>query len=457
MSMLGLLPRSLRLAALAALAAVLAGLAAQRADAAALIARIAPAAIDPNGPSAYPSLSATGRFIAFGSIASNLGPSVGNSRTPNIYWRDNFTGATLLLSGGLGGPSDDSSTTPSISGDGATIAFSSRAGNLVAGDSNKKADIFVRTVGGPIGLLTRAAGGQLSTGASYQPAISADGRHVAFTSAADDLVFGDENAATDVFVADLATGVTQRVSISSRRRQGNGPSSNPSISAGGEFVSFTSAASNLVPRDRNRVPDVFVRDMRTGAVRRASVSSKGREQNAAVSPPFSQVSDLSSDGRYVVFDSNASNLVRKDRNDHTDIFRHSMVTGRTELVSRRSSGKQADNDSFAPAVSADGNRVVFESSAENLAEPWAAGPNVYVRDISHQRTLIADVALDGGPRSAELDPQLLQQAAISDTGVLVAFESGADNLVGGDDNGANDLFGRFVATYARRQSARVAP
>lgn len=440
------LPHRSPLPAIVALVILFTGFAVQRADAAPAVIRIAPAGTDPNGPSAYPSLSATGRFIAFGSIASNLGPSVGTGRTPNIYRQDLLTGTIEVLSSGSGAPADGPSTTPSISGDGSAVAFASRAGNLVAGDSNQKPDIFVRVVGGPIVLITRTPGGQLTTGASYQPTISADGRHVAFSSTADDLVFGDDNASSDVFVSDLLTGAIQRVSVSGRHRQANGPSSNPAISADGRFVSFTSAASNLVPRDRNRVQDVFVHDMRTGATRRASVSSAGREQNAAASPPFAQVSDLSSDGRYVVFDSNGSNLVPRDRNDHTDVFRHDMATGRTVLVSRRSSGAPGDNDSFAPAVSADGNRVVFQSSAENLAEPWAPGPNVYVRDIARRRTSIADVAVGGGPRSAELDPSLLQQAAISDTGELVAFESGADNLIGGDDNGADDLFVTFVAS-----------
>jgi Tol biopolymer transport system component len=377
------LPHRSPLPAIVALVILFTGFAVQRADAAPAVVRIAPAGTDPNGPSAYPSLSATGRFIAFGSIASNLGPSVGIGRTPNIYRQDLLTGTIEVLSSGSGAPADGPSTTPSISGDGSAVAFASRAGNLVAGDSNQKPDIFVRVVGGPIVLITRTPGGQLTTGASYQPTISADGRHVAFSSTADDLVFGDDNASSDVFVSDLLTGAIQRVSVSGRHRQANGPSSNPAISADGRFVSFTSAASNLVPRDRN---------------------------------------------------------------DHTDVFRHDMATGRTVLVSRRSSGAPGDNDSFAPAVSADGNRVVFQSSAENLAEPWAPGPNVYVRDIARRRTSIADVAVGGGPRSAELDPSLLQQAAISDTGELVAFESGADNLIGGDDNGADDLFVTFVAS-----------
>lgn len=438
--------RSLHLPALAALAVVFAGPAAERANAVAppgQTGRIA-GKTDPNGPSAYPSLSATGRFVAFESIASNLGPLVGTGRTPNIYTLDGFTGKIVLVSTGMGGPANDASTTPSISGDGATVAFVSRASNLVAGDSNQKADIFARTAGGPIVLVSRGAAGQPSDGNAYQPAISADGRYVAFASIADNLVFGDDNAASDVFVADLKTGTIRRASVSGRGGQGNGPSSNPSISADGRFVSFTSAASNLVRRDRNRVQDVFVHDMLTGSTRLASVSSAGRQQNAAVSPPFVQVSGLSGDGRFVVFDSDANNLVARDRNDHTDVFRHDMLTGRTQLVSRSARGGQGSNDSFAPAVSADGNFVIFESYAENLAEPWAPGPNVYVRDIAHGGTLIADVAAGGGPRDAELDPQLLQQAAIAGSGNVVAFESGADNLVPGDANGANDVFLRVL-------------
>lgn len=440
-------PRRFRhLPALAVLCAVGGALAASTADAVAfsvLTARVA-GATDPNGPTAFPSLSATGRFVAFASIASNLGPLVGTDRTSNIYWQDGVTRTIRLVSSGLGGPANGSSTTPSISADGTTIAFSSRASNLVAGDANQKADVFVRAGAGPINLISHGVAGQQSNATSYQPAISADGRYVAFSSTADNLVFGDDNAAADVFLADLATGAIRRVSVSSRGGQGNGPSSNPSISGDGRFISFTSAASNLVPRDRNGVSDVFVHDMRTGSTRRVSVSSAGREQNAAASPPFTQVSSLSGDGSYIVFDSDATNLVPRDRNGHTDVFRHSLVSGRTDLVSRSSTGRQGDNDSFAPAVSADGNRVIFESFAENLGVPWAAGPNVLVRDMARGHTLVADVAAGGGPRSPELDSQLLQQAAIAGSGDIVAFESGADNLVAGDDNGANDVFVRLI-------------
>src|SRR5205823_3193068 len=128
-------------------------------------------------------------------------------------------------------------------------------------------------------------------------------------------------------------------------RQANRVSSNAAISGDGRYVSFASAASNLVRHDRNHQPDVFVWDRVTRTTRLVSVSSGGRQQNAAVAAPFTQISSLSADGRYVAFDSDATNLVPGDRNDHTDVFRRDLLRHRTVLVSRSSLGKPGDNDS----------------------------------------------------------------------------------------------------------------
>ncbi|MGI8429792.1 MAG: TolB family protein [Solirubrobacteraceae bacterium] len=416
--------------------------------------RAAPAGVDPNGLSADPSLSADGRYVAFASQASNLGPIAGRRRIFNIYLFDFGAGrATLISKGRDGSPANGPSTIPSVSANGQVVAFVSQATNLVAHTPRHViSDIFVRDGSGPIRLVSVGFGGVQPDASSAQPVVSADGRFVAFTSAADNLVAGDDNAMPDVFVSDLATGRIQRVSISGSGRQATGASSqgsirgsfNPSISADGHLVSFTSTATNLVPHDRNGLPDVFVRNRVRGATRRVSLASNGRGQNASIGAPFSQISDLSADGHYVVFDSNASNLARGDRNGHTNIFRHSLVSGRTKLVGTNARGRSGDNDSFAPATSADGRVTVFNSFADNLVSPLAPGPNVFAQDLATGKTTTLDVAVDGGPRGAELDAQLLQQAAVSANGHAVAFVSGADNLVAGDHNGADDVFVRTI-------------
>jgi len=451
--------RALAAGCVAGLAAGAVGVPAARAqEPAPRTVRVGPVGIDPNGPSSDPSASETGRFVAFASRASNLGPRDGNFRLADIYVYDALTAQTRLISLGPHDlPANGPSRAPSISRDGNVVAFASDASNLVPGDRNRHGDIYVRRGGGPVERVSVGLGGRRADGSSYQPTISADGRFVAFTSAADNLIAGDDNAQPDVFRVELSTGAIRRVSVTSTGRQARGASSNPSLTGDGLEVSFASTAPNLVRRDRNRVPDVFVRDTISHTTRRVTISTRGREQNAAVAPPFTQISGVSADGRYVVFDSDATNLVRGDRNEHTDVFRHDTVTRRTILLSR-SAGGEGSNDSVAPAISADGGRTVFESFADNLAEPWAPVENVFARDVATPDPLTVDVTPAGRARGPEPDAQLLQQPAISRDGRVVVFASGAHDLVAGDHNGANDLFMRVITppttTLTRAPAAR---
>jgi Tol biopolymer transport system component len=406
--------------------------------------RVAPQSVDPNGSSAHPSVSSNGRFIAFDSTATNLGSS-GATGIRNAFVFDAGQQRATLVSVGLGGGlANGDSTTPSISANGLTVAFASRANNLVAGDHGHRLNIFVRVAFGPILKISRRSDGGQADGDSYQPVVSGNGRYVAFTSSADDLIQGDDNGVSDVFEYDLLTKTIKRVSVSRRGRQANDGSAAPSISADGRYVSFASGANNLVPGGRKHVAGVFVRDTVMHTTKRVSVSSRGRAQNESVPPPYTQISALSADGRYVVFDSSATNLVRHYGLHRTNVYRHDMKTGATILVSRSTLGRQGDNDSFSPSVSADGNTVVFDSYATNLAGPWAPLVNVYARNIAQQTTLILDVAPNGGPRDSELTTNFLQRPAISGTGLVAVFTSGADNLVAGDHNGANDVFLRLI-------------
>ena len=238
-----------------------------------------------------------------------------------------------------GGQADDSSILPAISADGRFVAFASKAGNLVPGDSNGTFDIFVhdRQTGATERVSVDSAGAQGNNNSAF-PAISADGRFVAFVSEASNLVAGDTNGAenafagSDVFVHDRATGQTERMSVDSAGGQANNNFiESTAISADGRFVAFVSAASNLVPGDTNGTLDVFVPDRHTGATERVSVDSAGGQANS----PFLAVGGLaiSADGRLVAFDSLASNLVPGDTNGTLDVFVPDRHTGATERVS----------------------------------------------------------------------------------------------------------------------------
>ncbi len=196
------------------------------------------------------------------------------------------------------------------------------------------------------------SGGVQGTGNSFAPSITADGRFVAFNSQAANLVAGDTNGFFDVFVRDRQTGITERVSVSTAGTQGDGDSSfgyTPSISADGRFVAFSSLATNLVANDTNGFADVFVRDRLSGTTERVSVATGGAAGNANSLTP-----SISADGRYVAFESFASNLVGSDSNGTWDVFVRDRQAGTTERASVDSSGSQANGGSHWAAISASG-------------------------------------------------------------------------------------------------------
>src|SRR5439155_1754636 len=203
---------------------------------------------------------------------------------------------------------------------------------------------------------------------AFPPALSADGRFVAFVSFATNLVAGDTNGATDVFVHDRQTGTTERVSVASDGTQGNAASAGAALSADGRFVAFHSYATNLVAGDTNGATDVFVHDRQTGTTERVSVSSGGTEGNG-----FSAAPALSADGRFVAFHNTATNLVAGDTNGKTDVFVHDRQTGTTERTSVASDATQGNGPSAGAALSADVGLVAFHGTATNLVAGDANG------------------------------------------------------------------------------------
>jgi Tol biopolymer transport system component len=325
-----------------------------------------------------PSISADGRYVAFYSPASNL-VSGDTNGSVDIFVRDRQTGTTELVSVSSSGvQGNGSSYSPSISADGRYVAFYSLASNLVTADTNLYEDVFVRDrQAGTTERVSVSSAGAQGNSSSYTPSISADGRYVAFRSYATNLVSGNVNGYSDIFVRDRQTGTTTRVSVANAGYEGNNDSSSPSISADGRYVAFASLASNLVSGagDTNGVEDIFVRDRQTGTTERVSVSSAGTQGNGASSSP-----SISADGRYVAFYSLASNLVSGDTNGTFDIFVRDRQTGTTELVSVSSSGVQGNSASSSPSISADGRYVAFYSPASNLVSGDTNGSaDIFVR------------------------------------------------------------------------------
>jgi Tol biopolymer transport system component len=196
-------------------------------------------------------------------------------------------------------------------------AFASAASNLVPGDTNQAIDVFVRDLStGVTRCVSVTRQGMPASRNSYEPVISANGRYVAFESQAKNLVPGDTHHNCDVFVRDLSADVTRWVSVGAAGAVTNGQSYFPAISADGRYVTFQSDASNLVAGDTNRAGDVFVRDRSAHVTRRVSVGPGGRQAN-----DFSYGrAAISADGRYVAFSSGATNLVAGDTNHSRDVF-----------------------------------------------------------------------------------------------------------------------------------------
>lgn len=264
-----------------------------------------------------PDLSADGRYVAFFSEATNLIAGDLNA-SDDIFVYDRIAAQTTRASVATGGgEADDFSETPRISRDGRYIVFTSDATNLVAGDANLLADVFVhdRLSGETTRVSVATGGGEAIGGGSDSGAISADGRYVAFLSEATNLVAGDTNAVRDAFVHDRQTRETTRVSVATGGAEGNGLTQRVQISADGRYVAFSSGAANLVAGDTNTVPDVFLHDRQRAETTRLSLSLDGQQLNAAT-----QALDINSACGYVTLQSNASNFVSGDTNGQTDVF-----------------------------------------------------------------------------------------------------------------------------------------
>jgi Tol biopolymer transport system component len=386
-----------------------------------------------NGDSRAPAISAAGTRIVFSSRATNLVDGDLNGKE-DIFLRDLASGQTSRVSiGASDAEANGDSLEPAISADGRYVAFHSNASNLVDGngDGNGTWDVFVRdTVLNTTVRVSLDAAGVQGNGASYSPALSADGSYVAFYSWASNLVTGDSNNAPDVFRRHLASGAVERVSLTSAGGQAGGASYSPAISGDGQRIAFHSVAADLVGDDINNAPDVFVRDLAAATTRRVSQHSNGTGGNGS-----SQSAAISADGSQVAFRSYATNLVDGDTNGVLDVFVHNLGSGATSRVSLGDAGVQGNGDSDAPALSADGAVIAFDSLASNLvADDTNTVRDLFVRSGGVVRRASLGNFIAGQPNGLSAAP------ALSGDGRYVALSSAANNLVAGDTNGFSDIF-----------------
>jgi hypothetical protein len=389
--------------------------------------------------SRFPSVSETALIVAFDSRGTNLVNGDTNG-LQDVFVRYRGVPMTVRASvSSTGTQANGASGRPSLDSWAERVAFESTASNLVSGDTNGFQDIFVRNLYSPASTarVSVSSTGAEANGNSASASISkGDARYVAFTSLASNLVPGDTNGAGDIFVRDVVGGTTTRVSVSSTGAEGNALSSQPSISASGRYVAFTSAASNLVPDDTNGVSDVFVRDLVEGTTTRVSVSSTGVQASGASDSP-----SVDQSGILVAFASQASNLVTGDTNQVTDVFVHQRTYDTTVRASVSSTGVQGDQASFSPSMGdavGVGGIVAFASSATNLVSgDTNLIPDVFRRDTSSGQTDRWSVASDGSQATLGTGSG---QPAMTHSGQAVAFVSDASNLAPGDGVLSQDVF-----------------
>lgn len=375
-----------------------------------------------------PSISIDGRFVAFVSLAENLVPGDTNT-APDVFVRDRLLGTTDRVSVSSSGRQADGASGllnlmggPSISGDGRYVAFSSEATNLVRGDRNNTADVFVRDrLAGQTTRVSVATGGTEANAGGTEPDISRDGRFVAFLSNADNIV-PDNNFTADVFVHDRQTGVTERISEAPDGSDANGQSLfAPRLSADGRFVYFSSFASNLVAGDSDHSDvDAYLFDRESQTM---SAITSNRPSSDVIN--HGTAGGISGDGRFLTFTTQDVTFVDPDTNGFfEDAWLVDRQTGEEVLVGVNDAGEQGDDGNFAGDVSDNGRFVTFVSRSTNLGGPTNLRENVYLRDRVAGTTRLASVATDG----TEGDLDSIEPALTPDA-LVVAFASRSSTFV----------------------------
>jgi len=379
-------------------------------------------------------ISGDGRFVVFTSYADNLVPNDNNNER-DVFVRDLAIGLTSRVSvSSTGVEGNGQCFSASITDDGRWIAFESESSNLVVGDTNGLTDVFLHdTHSGTTKLISMSLTGGAANGLSNRPAISGDGSCISFLSAGSDLVNGDTNQLTDAFVYEAATNTIERISVTSSGMQSGGvtPQTRSAASYDGRFVVFESRASNLVSNDTGPHSDIFLRDRLNGTTERVSINNFNMQGNG-----HSTEAAISADGRFIAFTSAATNLIPIDANgDWTDVFVYDRVTATVTCESVSSSGNQGwFGHSGLPSLSADGATVAYHSGAQLVPEDKNATVDIFVRDRLPGITSRISVSSLGDPAIYDS-----RRPSVTDDGTLVVFESLAPNLVP-NGNTFSDVF-----------------
>jgi WD40-like Beta Propeller Repeat len=420
----------------------------------------------PNEDSINPFVSANGRYVVYSSLASNLVAGDSNNAYDVFWVDTQTGQTQRVSVAGNGTQSNDFSAGASVSGDGRFVVFRSHANNLVANDTNGSADIFVRDIQlQQTRLINLSSTGTQATvtdaddWAGINPVISDDGSHIAYVSEAANLVAGDNNFAADVFIHRMSDQSTTRVSTNSSGQQGNGNSGNSGlralggarhidISANGRRVVFVSDASNLVPGDTNQNDDVFFKDLDTGQTRRMSLLANGSQSNAlegSINTPR-----ISGDGNWIAFETNKPGFVPEDTDAKFDIYARA-VTGTTNfLVTRNYLGAQSQ---YSPGffygldISSTGRFVSFRSFARDYVPNISSRTvKVYLRDLEARKNYELITRRVDDERSVfGLDLPISADAR------TLVLDSDASYLVNNDINSRDDVFKLDLADLSALQ------
>jgi len=388
-----------------------------------------------------PAISFDGRYVAFSSAADNL-IAYDENYSFDVFVRDREEGATTRASV-ISRRFRIDAGSPTFSGDGHYVLFSTGDSRLVAGDTNQREDVFLYNLEtDTVERVSLSSSGKQGAGGAEEGALSYDGRLVVFSSYSDDLVTGDTNEKEDIFIRDRQTGTTRLISAAPDDGPANNDSYSPLITPDGRFIVFTSRASNLVAQDTNETEDVFIYDDQTGSIELVSIATDGTQGNGIVTVGRS----VTPDGRFVGFNSYASNMVPGDTNNTFDVFIRDRQTGITERISSAMDGTAGDASSYGPSISTDGRFVSFSSGASNLVADdtnWCISADLKIINCSDvfvfDRLTKKMQRVSVGPGSQQSN-NWSSGSSISSDGRFVAFQSIADNLVEGDTNQEEDLF-----------------
>jgi len=328
-----------------------------------------------------------GRYIVFVSSATFAGSTGKHRQIRQIFWRDRNTGTTKMISASAGGEEGNAdSYYPAISGDGKTVAFESNSSNLVEDDKNGLKDVFAwHAATGKIETVSIGKNGIAADAESYEASVSGDGNLIAFTSAASNISATDKGVSNNnVFIRDMSQGITTMISIDPKSKKGGG-GSKPSISYDGSRVAFYSHTETLVSSDNNGLWDIFLWEKDNPKLKRISLTNDHKERNQGSESANRIVAPaISGNGQFIAYTTTASNMVIGDDNNLQDVFVYNINSDSTVIASVNSTGKPGNADSPIEqgekiAISFDGKWVAFSTKASNLGVPAA---NIVMHNMS---------------------------------------------------------------------------